>query len=97
MIDTFIHTYVVAEEVDRMEAIEMEGLAVGGTETVDKHFLKKPGWIKRRIVWPSKTKILQTLPFKVCALIILLGGYLTDVVFDTDSGVSWFNMRNCHR
>ena len=27
--------------------------------------VKKPGWVKRKLLWPLKLNILRSLPFKV--------------------------------
>ena len=75
----------------------MEVLADPEREIISKTDVKKPNWMKRRIVWPLKTKLLKTFWFKVFALFLILGGYLSDVGFDVESGVSWFNMRSCFR
>ena len=31
----------------------------------------KPSWVRRRLIWPLKAKVVRTLPFKVCTGFLL--------------------------
>ena len=71
----------------------------------------KPSWLRRRLIWPLKTKVLRTLPFKVnrlslqlclCLVQVVLIGvgvslYLLDVGLDVDSCIRWSTMNGCFR
>ena len=58
---------------------------------------KKPNWVKRKVVWQLKVKVLRSSYFK--ALLVLLGvaTYGLDVGLDGDSVYHWITMKNCHR
>ena len=69
--------------------------------------VKKPAWLKRKLIWPLKSNLLRSLPFKVSSffchpvqvfLVALgLGSYLTDVGLDADGMIRWLTMTGCHR
>ena len=74
--------------------------------------VKKPGWLKRKLIWPLKSKLLRSLPFKVVTgtplfgspahvqvLLVGLGvaAYWADVGFDADGVVQWLSMTGCYR
>ena len=70
--------------------------------------VKKPGWLRRKLLWPLKSNILRSLPFKVhqpffChsaqVLLVWLGvaAYWADVGFDADGMIRWLTMAGCYR
>ena len=73
--------------------------------------VKKPGWLKRKLLWPLKSNILRSLPFKVdqpfflsfChfaqVLLVWLGvaAYWADVGFDAHGMIQWLKMTGCYR
>ena len=73
---------------------------------------EKPGWLKRKLIWPLKSKLLRSLPFKVGTgnplfgspahvqvLLVGLGvaAYWADVGFDADGMLRWLTMTGCYR
>ena len=59
--------------------------------------LSKPGWVKRRLIWPLKTKVLKSLSFKLILVILGVARYWGDVGLDINTGLQWANMRGCFR
>ena len=59
--------------------------------------LARPGWLKRRLLWPVKAKVLRSLAFKVALVATGAARYWGDVGWDLHSAIQWANMRGCYR
>ena len=55
------HTHSVRERAEFV-MVEREG------KKSEKGEIIKPSWLRRKLIWPLKTKVLRTLPFKVDTL-----------------------------
>ena len=64
---------------------------------MDAKALAKPGWLKRRLIWPVKAKVLKSLSFKVILLLVGVARYWADVGLDINTVQSWADMRGCYR
>ena len=99
-------TLTFSERMAEFVMVEIE------SKNSEKREIVKPGWVKRRLIWPLKTKLLRTLPFKVdrrasynfsifFVQVFLIGVgvslYLMDVGLDVDSCIRWATMNGCFR
>ena len=64
---------------------------------MEAHNLAKPGWLKRRLIWPLKANVLKSLSFKLILLVFGVARYWGDVGLDINTVIDWANMRGCFR
>ena len=59
--------------------------------------LAKPGWLKRRLIWPLKAYVIKSLSFKLILLVFGVVRYWGDVGLDINTIIDLANMRGCFR